>query len=112
MSVRSVRRRLRQRVAEHDWLEGVSVAFGVLFLVGAIACVWAVAITVGTLGDAEPAISDEATILAGSTPGSLQATRWFGIVLFTVLAIIATAVGWFLAGDAVRHVARRVRRRV
>lgn len=88
------------------------MAFGALFLLGAIACVWAVAITIGSLGDAEPGISDEATILAGSAPGSLQATRWFGIVLFAVLAIVAAAVGWFLAGDAVRRVTRRLRPRV
>ena len=111
MSIRSLRRDFRQRLAEHDWLEGASTVLGALFLVGAVACAWAFSVALASLGDVEPAISDESTILSGSTQGALEATRWFGIVLFGLLTLVAAAVGWFLAGDAVRRAARRIRSR-
>ena len=109
MSTRSLRRRFHQRMAEHDWLEGVSVALGVVFLLIAVACVWGLAVAVASLGESEPDINAESSILTGSTPGAVEATRWFGIVLFAIFAVIAAAVGWFLAGDAVRRTFRRSR---
>ena len=71
-------------MAEHDWLEGVSVALGVLFLVIAVACVWGFAVAVTSLGDPEPDINAQPSVLAGSTQGAVEATRWFGIVLFAM----------------------------
>jgi hypothetical protein len=98
-------------MASHDWFEGVSTVVGVLFFVGSAACVWALAVNVASLGDEETDLSRESTILSGSNAGALQSTRWFGIVLFAVLAIVLAAAGWFLAGDAVRRATARVRSR-
>jgi uncharacterized membrane protein YhdT len=109
MSWASRRRRFRQRMAEHDWLEGASVVLGGVFIVIAAACVWGFVVAVSSLGDAEPGISSQPSVLSGSTPGAIQATRWFGIALFAIFAVLAAAVGWFLAGDAVRRTLRRSR---
>ena len=109
MATSAFRRRLRQRMAEHDWLEGVSVALGVVFLVIAVACVWGLVVSLTSLGEAEPEINSSASVLSGSTQGALDATRWFGIVLFSIFALLAAAVGWFLAGDSVRRTLHRGR---
>ena len=111
MSVRDARRRFRQSMASHDWFEGVSTVVGVLFLLGTVVCLWALAVNVASLGDTETDLGRDSTILSGSNAGALQSTRWFGIVLFAVLAIVTAAVGWFLAGDAVHRATRRVRSR-
>lgn len=103
MSYRTLRRRLSEATAAHDWLEGLSTVLGVVFLVLAVVCVWGVVVGISTLGDPDTAFE--------TTPGFLQATRGFGIVFFALFAFIAVAVGWFFAGDAIRHVARRFRRR-
>jgi threonine/homoserine/homoserine lactone efflux protein len=107
MTWASRRRRFRQRMAEHDWLEGASVVIGVVFFLVAAACVWGLVVAVSSLGDAEPDISSQPSVLSGSTQGTIQATRWFGIALFAIFALVAAAVGWFLAGDAVRRTLRR-----
>ncbi len=103
MSYRTLRRRLSQATAAHDWLEGFSTALGLLFLVVAALCVWGVVVAITTLGDDDAAFK--------TTPGFIQATRGFGIVFFSVFALVAGAVGWFFAGDAIRRLWRRVRRR-
>jgi thiol:disulfide interchange protein len=101
------RRRFRQRMAEHDWLEGVSVVLGFVFLLIAVACVWGLVVNVTSLGHTESGLSAEPSVLSNSAEGTVQATRWFGIVLFAIFAVIAAAVGWFLAGDWVRRAFRR-----
>ncbi len=103
MGYRTLRRRLSEATAAHDWLEGVSTVLGIVFLGLAAACVWAVVVGISTLGDPDTAFE--------TTSGFLQATRGFGIVFFSLFGFVATAVGWFFAGDAVRRLARRVRRR-
>ena len=103
MSYRTLRRRLSEAMAAHDWLEGVSTALGLLFLVVAALCVWAIGVAIATLGDDDAAFK--------TTPGFIQATRGFGIVFFAVFALVAVAVGWFFAGDAIRRLWRRLRRR-
>jgi phosphotransferase system glucose/maltose/N-acetylglucosamine-specific IIC component len=103
MSYRTLRRRLSEATAAHDWLEGVSTALGLLFLVVAALCVWGIVVAIATLGDDDPAFK--------TTPGFLQAARGFGIVFFSFFALVAVAVGWFFAGDWVRRVWRRVRGR-
>jgi hypothetical protein len=102
MSYRTLRRRLSEATAAHDWLEGFSAILGIAFLVLAVVCVWAVAVGISTLGDPDTAFK--------TTPGFLQATRGFGIVFFALFAFIATAVGWFFAGDAIRRLGRRIRK--
>ena len=109
MATSAWRRRFRQRMAEHDWLEGVSVVLGVIFLLVAVACVWGLVVAVTSLGHAEEGLSAQPSVLSNSTEGTVQATRWFGIVLFAILALIAVAVGWFLAGDWIRRSLRRDR---
>jgi hypothetical protein len=99
MSYRTLRRRLSEAAAAHDWVEGVSFALGIVFLLLAVVCVWGIGVAIASLGDADPEFK--------TTEGFLQATRWFGIVLFGVLAVVATGVGWFFAGDTVRRLVRR-----
>ncbi|MEX2421556.1 MAG: hypothetical protein WD670_07015 [Actinomycetota bacterium] len=103
MSYRTLRRRLSEATAAHDWLEGFSAVLGIAFLVLAVVCVWAVAVGISTLGDPDTTFK--------TSPGFLQATRGFGIVLFALFGFIAVAVGWFFAGDAIRRGWRRMRRR-
>lgn len=99
MSYRTLRRRMGETMAAHDWLEGVSAVIGILFLVLALACVWGFATAIASWGEAD---ADPKT-----TVGFLQVTRGFGIVLFALFAFIAFGVGWFLAGDWVRRLVRR-----
>jgi hypothetical protein len=91
-------RRVRQASVGHDWFESVSVVLGVLFFVGALASFWAAGVAIATLGDPDPAFK--------TSLGSLQATRWLGIVLFSLLGFALAGVGWFLAGSAIRRVVR------
>ena len=107
MAVSSLRRRFHQRMAEHDWFEGFSVVLGSVFLLIAVACVWGFGVSLLSLGDAEPDLSSQSSVLSGSSQGTVEATRWFGIVLFAIFALLAFAVGWFLAGDAIRRRFRR-----
>jgi hypothetical protein len=101
MSYRTLRRKLSEATAAHDWLEGVSTILGLVFLALAVVCVWAVAVGIATLGDPDTAFR--------TTPGFLQATRGFGIVVFALFAFIAAGVGWFFAGDTIGRMARRLR---
>jgi hypothetical protein len=103
MTVAGLRRRFRRRFGGHDWFEGTSVVTGMVFLAGALVCVWAVGVCIATLGDAEPGF--------GTSHGPLEATRGLGIVLLSLLAVALVGVGWFLAGDAIRRVFDGRRRR-
>lgn len=98
-----IRRRWRSAVAAHDWLELATTVLGAVFLAIAAACALGIAVSIATLGDPDPGFE--------TTPGFLQATRGLGIVVFAVLGLVATGVGWFLAGDAVRSGFRRLRAR-
>ncbi len=100
MTVRELRRWWGQTVAAHDWLEAASVALGVLFLAGALASVVAVLVAVVSLGEPEPGLE--------GSQGLLQATRGLGAFLFGAFALVAVAVGWFLAGEAISRAARRL----
>jgi hypothetical protein len=99
VTVRDLRRRYRNAVGSRDWLEGVLTLLGVLFLAVAAGCVWGIGVSIATWGDQDPEFR--------TTPGFLQATRGFGIVLFALFAVVSAGVGWFLAGDAVRRLLRR-----
>jgi hypothetical protein len=103
MSVGSVRRRFRNAVGGHDWLEWTTTVLGVFFLLLAAACVWAVVVSITSLGDPDPAFE--------AAPGFLQAARGTGVVLFGVFGLVSTGVGWFLAGGAIRRVGGRLRGR-
>ena len=109
MATRPWRRRFRQWKADHDWLEGVSVVLGGVFLLIAVACVWGLVVALTSLGHTETGLSAESTVLSNSSTGTVEATRWFGIVLFAIFALLAAAVGWFLAGDWVRRALHRDR---
>jgi len=93
---------MSEAVAAHDWLEGVSVVVGLLFLVLAAACVWGLVTAIASWGDADPDFK--------TSVGFLTATRAFGVVLFALFALVAFGVGWFLAGDRIRRLFRRNRR--
>jgi len=97
MTYRTLRRRLGEATAAHDWLEGVSFVLGVAFLVLAVVCVWGVATGIANIGDAEAPPGAPVTV------GFLEVTRGFAIALFALFAFIAFGVGWFLAGDAVKR---------
>ena len=102
MSYRTFRRRTSEAIAAHDWLEGVSVVIGFVFLALAMVCVWGLVTAVASWGDADPEFK--------TTVGFLTVTRGFGVVLFALFAFIAFGVGWFLAGDWIRRLFRRDRR--
>jgi len=102
MTLATLRRRYRTAVAAHDWFEDATTAIGVLFLALAAICVWALVVSIASLGDPEAGL--------GASTGFLQATRGFGIVLFGLLAILTAGVGWFMAGEPIRRAARRLRR--
>lgn len=102
MSYRTLRRRMGQAMAAHDWLEAVSVVVGFVFLVLAVLCVWGLVTAVTSWGDADPEFK--------TTVGFLKVTRGFGVVLFALFGFLAFGVGWFLAGDWIRRVLRRERR--
>ncbi len=103
MSYRTFRRRLSESMAAHDWIEWLSFALGMVFLLLAAVCVWAIVVGLSSLGDPDPEFK------TGS--GFLQATRGFGIVLFGLFGIVALGVGWFLAGDTIRRITGRRARR-
>ena len=104
MTYRTLRRRMGEAMAAHDWLEGVSVVIGLLFLLLAVACVWGLVTAIASWGDADADLK--------TSVGFLQVTRGFGVFLFAVFAFVAFGVGWFLAGDAIRRVFRRDHRGV
>jgi hypothetical protein len=103
-----LRRRVRNRLAGHDVLEALTTALGVAFLVGAAVCAAAVVVSIAHLGQPEPGF--EPTPGAGSSDGFLEATRWFAIALFALGGVVTGAVGWFLAGPALRRARARLRR--
>ena len=103
MATSAWRRRFRQWKADHDWLEGVSVVLGGVFLLVAVACVWGLVVALTSLGHTESGLSAEPSVLSNSSGSTVQATRWFGIVLFSIFALLAAAGGWLLAGEWVRR---------
>jgi hypothetical protein len=105
MTYRTFRRRLSEATAAHDWLEGVSFALGVAFLALAVLCVWGIVTAVANIGDTEGIPGTYSVV------GFLEVTRWFAIVLFSILGLVAVAVGWFFAGDTFRRWFGRVRSR-
>jgi hypothetical protein len=76
------------------------VALGTVFLVLGLVSSWGFVTALTGLGDPEPAFE--------GSRGWIEATRAFGVVLFGVFAVVAAAVGWFLAGGALRRTARRL----
>ena len=105
MTYRTFRRRLSEATAAHDWLEGISFVIGVAFLALAVVCVWGVVTAVANIGDTE---SLPGTYAVG---GFLEVTRGFAIVLFSLFALVAAAVGWFFSGDTFRRWFGRLRSR-
>ena len=105
MTYRTFRRRLGEATAAHDWLEGISFALGVAFLLLAVVCVWGVVTALVNIGDTE---SLPGTYAVG---GFLEVTRGFAVVLFALFALVAGAVGWFFAGDTFRRWFGRLRSR-
>ena len=94
MTYRTFRRRWGEAVAAHDWLEGISVVIGFLFLLLALACLWGLITAIASWGDADPDLK--------TSVGFLEVTRGFAIVLFALFGFIAFGVGWFFAGDTVK----------
>ena len=106
-----MRRRFRQAAATHDWLEGVSLLLGGVFFLAAVACVWGFVVALSSLGDPEPGLASQPGIVQGSTEGTVEATRWFGLALFGVLGVVTLAVAWFLTSDVLGRGVRRLRGR-
>jgi hypothetical protein len=106
MTNRGVRRRIGQAMAAHDWLESLTFALGVGFLLLAIVCARAIIVSLTNVGDAEAPPGTNLSI------GSLEVTRGFGVVLFAILGFMALGVAWFLAGATIRRWLRRGGRRV
>ena len=104
MSYRTIRRRWGEAMAAHDWLEGVSVVVGVVFFLLAAVCAWALVTDIASWGQ------DPAPGLADKGEGLLVTARVVGLLLFSVLGLVAFGVGWFLAGDGIRRILRRDRK--
>lgn len=105
MTYRTFRRRLSEATAAHDWLEGASFVLGLGFLILAVVCVWGIATAVLNIGDTEGIPGTY------SMAGFLEVTRGFAIVLFAIMGVVATGVGWFFAGDTIKRWVRRARTR-
>ncbi len=96
MTYRTLRRRMSEATAAHDWLEVLAFVLGLGFLVLAALCVWGIATSIANIGDTAAPPGTPVTV------GFLEVTRGFAIVLFALLGFIAFGVGWFLAGDTVK----------
>jgi ABC-type amino acid transport system permease subunit len=105
MTYRSVRRRMSEATAAHDWMEGLAFVLGLAFLALALVCVWGIVTAIANVGDAEAPPGEPVTV------GFLEVTRGFALVLFALLGFIAFGVGWFLAGDTVKGWFARIRAR-
>jgi len=95
MAYRTLRRRLSEAMAAHDWLEGISIAVGFVFLALAVLCVFGLVTAITSWGDPDPGFK--------TSVGFLNVTRGFGVVLFALFGFLAFGVGWFLAGDWIRR---------
>jgi|SRR5262245_34389552 len=105
MPYRTLRRRLSEATAAHDWLEGLSFVLGLGFLALSAVCAWGIVTAVANIGDTESIPGQY------GVPGFLEVTRGFAIVLFSILGLVALAVGWFFAGDTFKRWFGRVRSR-
>jgi hypothetical protein len=90
-------------MAEHDWLEIVTGVVGVLFLALAAVCAYALVVDLAHLGDVEMGFPAGESFVKGM--------KGFGIAFFGVLTVVCVAVGWFLVGEHVRGLWRRLRAR-
>lgn len=95
------RRRFRQAMAEHDWLEIGTGALGAVFLVLAAVCAWAFLVDLAHLGEVEIGFPAGESFVKGM--------KGFGLVFFPVLVLMCGGVGWFLVGPQIRGVWRRMR---
>ena len=105
MTYRTFRRRLSEATAAHDWLEGISFVLGLAFLFLAVLCLWGIGTAVLNIGDTEGIPGTYAVA------GFLEVTRGFAIVLFAIMGLVATFVGWFFAGDTLKRWVHRARAR-
>lgn len=103
MTYRTLRRRLSEATAAHDWLEGASFVLGLAFFLLATACAWGIVTSVANIGDAEAPPGTAVVV------GFLEVTRGFAIVLFCVFGLVAVGVGWFFAGDTIKRWIARAR---
>ncbi len=78
-------------------------ALGVVLLGLSVVCAMAVVVVATSLGDEDRGLS-----LAGWSPG---VSKWFGLVLFALFALVAFASGWLLVGERVRGWVRSARGR-
>ena len=100
MTYRTFRRRLSESTAGHGLLEIVTGALGAILLAISAFCVYATVLLIAHFRDLESGF-----------PAGAKGVKGFGLVLFPVFALITAAAGWALAGDQVRSLWRRIRRR-
>jgi hypothetical protein len=103
VTYRTFRRRLSESTAGHGLLEIVTGALGAILLAISAFCVYATVLLIAHFRDLESGFP------AGA--GFVKGVKGFGLVLFPVFALITAAAGWALAGDQVRSLWRRIRRR-
>jgi hypothetical protein len=99
------RSKLGRRIRElfiHDWLEIFLTVLGFVFFVLTALCVVALVVDLATWNDPATGFS------AGE--GILKLSKGFALALFSVGAVITAAVGWTLAGPAIRDRVRAVGR--
>jgi hypothetical protein len=101
VSLRSLRRRIRNRYGGHDWLDGVLVAVGAALLVLSALSVFATGVIIAHFRD------EESGFPAG--PGVAQLAKGLGLVLFPLLAVVTFLAARELAGPWLRERIRRSR---
>jgi hypothetical protein len=86
-----------------NWLDILTGVLGVLFLGLSGLCVAATISVIATWGDPEPLFPVGESLLQG--------LRGFSMVFFPVAAFVTFAAGWWLAGDQLKGMYRRLRSR-
>jgi hypothetical protein len=88
-------------VGRRNWLDILTGVLGVVFLALSALCVVATISVITTWGDPEP------TFPVGES--FLQGIRGFSVVFLPVAAFVTAAAGWWLAGDQIKSMYRRLR---
>jgi hypothetical protein len=84
-----------------SWLDILTGVLGVVFLGLSVLSVVGTITLIATWGDPAPGFP------VGE--GFLQGLRGFGVVFFPVAALVTFATGWWLAGDQIKGLIRRLR---
>jgi hypothetical protein len=91
------RRRIRETFTQ-DWLEILVTSVGVLFLVVAAVCLYAVITLIVHYNEPNTGLP--------IGEGLYKTSKGFGLALFSVGTVLFVLVGWALAGSSIRRLSR------